>query len=71
MKINQILNSGKSRGYFLRKDSGDQAVRYNNEFMVKPNWAKQIEGRDLKWLIKHFWPIPGWSKEWEKEFAVD
>lgn len=63
------LHKGKQygRGYFLNKNTGDKAVRYNNKFMVNPNWSKQIEGRDLKWLVHHFWPIPGWPEKWGNE----
>jgi len=53
------------RGYFLDKRTTKNAVAYSNKFLGgEVTWPKQKPGRDLKWLIEKFWPVPGWPEEW-------
>lgn len=60
------LHKGKKygRGYFLDKRELRKPVKFTNEFIANPVWDKKVEGRDLRWLVQHFWPIPGWPKDW-------
>jgi glycosyltransferase involved in cell wall biosynthesis len=60
------LHKGKKygRGYLLDKRELRKPVRFTNEFIYKPEWDKLVAGRDLRWLVHHFWPVPGWPEEW-------
>ena len=65
------LHKGRKygRGYFLDKRQLKKPVRYTNEFISGHDhkWHKQIPGRDLRWLVQHFWPVPGWPQKWAPE----
>lgn len=60
------LHKGKKygRGYFLAKSHLRQPVRYTNEWIFSPVWHKLANGRNLRWLVQHFWPVPGWPSDW-------
>ena len=58
------LHKGKKygRGYFLSKTSMNQATAFTNKWVnFQEAWSKQT--KPLNWLIKHFWPMPGWTEE--------
>lgn len=63
------LHKGKQygRGYFLDKRELRKPVRYTNEFIANPDWHKCIDGRGLRWLVHHFWPVKSWPEEWKPE----
>lgn len=57
------LHKGKKygRGYFLNNRDMRRANMFTNKWITGEAWDKQT--KPLSWLIKHFWPIPGWTKE--------
>jgi hypothetical protein len=59
------LHKGKQygRGYFLDKRDTRKGVEASNKLMAN-GWHKQIAGRDLRWLVEKFWPVPGWPEDW-------
>jgi len=54
----------EGRGYSLKRDQWDKGTEYTNKWMEGKPWHKQT--RDIKWLIKHFWPVPTWPDEYGK-----
>ena len=58
------LHKGKQygRGYFLDKKCLTPAVEYTNKFVTDNDWHKTIH--DIRWLVKRFWPVPGWPGEY-------
>lgn len=58
------LHKGRKygRGYRLSRHAADKAVQYANRWMTDDAWDGQT--RPFRWLIEHFWPVPGWPKEW-------
>jgi glycosyltransferase involved in cell wall biosynthesis len=48
-------------------------VLHNNQayfvwYWTHNQWPKQT--RPFKWLVEHFWPIPRWPFDWEKQLAT-
>jgi hypothetical protein len=64
------LHKGKKygRGYMLNNLHLEKgAIFTKNWFHFKKAWSKQT--LPLQYLIKHFWPIPGWDEgKYEKLF---
>jgi len=66
------LHKGKryGRGYFLNNKDMQKANEFTNKWLNGSAWDKQI--LPIQWLIKHFWPVPGWTKEnYEKLFGEE
>ena len=64
------LHKGKKygRGYYLNNKDMKKANDFTNKWITGGVWPKQT--KPLKWLIKHFWPIPTWTEEnYEKLFG--
>jgi len=58
------LHKGKryGRGYYLNNKDMDKANQFTNKWIKGDDaWDKQT--LPLQWLIKYFWPVPGWTKE--------
>lgn len=47
----------------------DHARKYSREQFLEGKWSKTIEGRNLDWLLKKFYPVPYWHDENEKPVA--
>lgn len=39
----------------------DHAKQYSNQLWKNDEWDGQV--RPLRWLVDHFWPVPGWTQE--------
>ena len=54
----------EGRGYSLKRDQWDKGTAYTNKWMegIGKAWKKQT--LDIKWLIKHFSPVPTWPDEY-------
>ncbi len=37
-------------------------------YLSHDQWPKAT--RTFKWFVEHFWPIPGWPEDWERDFAA-
>ena len=64
------LHKGKKygRGYHLSNSNMKKANDFTNKWIIGDSWSKQT--KPLSWLIKHFWPVPSWTKEnYEKIFG--
>ena len=64
------LHKGRKygRGYFLNNKDMKRANEFSNKWITGEAWSKQT--KPLSWLIKKFWPIPGWTEEnYEKLFG--
>jgi len=57
------LHKGKKygRGYYLNNKDMQKANEFTNKWITGEAWEKQT--LPLQWLIKHFWPVPGWTEE--------
>lgn len=47
--------------YHLSAKQTEHAKRYAKELFFENKWPKQV--RPLSWLVKHFWPVKGWTQE--------
>jgi len=69
-----IVNHKTSYGHQFRTQGGDfgfpyqlsgrqvqHAKKRSKEIFFKNKWPKQV--RNLSWLLKKFWPVPGWTEE--------
>src|SRR5512139_167282 len=56
------------RGYNLNKGELEKGGRAINHWLVfQRAWSRQV--RDIRWLIEHFAPVPGWDKcNWSDEW---
>lgn len=58
------LHKGKKygRGYSLGRHDADKAVAYANTWLHDASgWEKQT--RPFEWMVRHFWPVPGWPED--------
>ena len=57
------LHKGKKygRGYRLSNENMMKANQFTNKWITGGAWQNQT--KPLTWLIKHFWPVPGWTEE--------
>lgn len=46
--------------YPISGNQVDHAKKYARELFFTNSWGKQV--RPLSWLVKRFWPIPGWTE---------
>jgi glycosyltransferase involved in cell wall biosynthesis len=60
------LHKGKKygRGWPLGKTDANQATKHTNRWVHDDAWPGGKQTRPFKWLIHHFWPVPGWPQEW-------
>jgi len=65
------LHKGKKygRGYRLDKKEFTKANLYTNKWITNSAWKKQT--KPFNWLIKRFYPIPGWEENWEDKLLKD
>lgn len=52
------------RGYTLNVDWLTKGATFTKKWMKNQAWPKQK--LPFQWLIKRFWPIPGWPENWEE-----
>ncbi len=50
-----------------------RSLMYNHQahfcwFWSHDQWPGQK--RPFRWYVEHFWPIPGWPEDWEKQFLA-
>ena len=59
------LHKGKEfgRGYFINKWELRRGRKFHIDYWMHDRWPKAT--RKMKWLVEHFWPIPGWPEDWE------
>lgn len=50
------------RGYSLDRSEIRKGTLYTNRWLNNTAWHKQI--LPFEWLIKKFWPVPGWPDNW-------
>ena len=58
------LHKGRKygRGYPLGRNDANKAVAYANTWLHDGSgWQKQT--RPFEWMIRHFWPVPGWPAD--------
>ena len=54
-----------SREYNLDMKSMRDTERFGTALWMNDKWAGAT--RPMKWLIEHFWPIPEWPEDWERQ----
>lgn len=61
------LHKGKEygRGYFISKGEMSRGANACVDYWMFDRWTERK--RDLKWLIDHFSPVPGWPADWEAQ----
>ncbi len=61
------LHKGKTygRGYNMDYSQLPIGAQYTKRWMINQAWDKQTLPFD--WLIKKFWPLPGWPEDWQKQ----
>jgi len=61
------LHKGKKYGRMYSLDHSQMPIgaTYTKKWMTDSAWDKQT--LPFKWLIKKFWPLPGWPEDWEKQ----
>lgn len=61
------LHKGKEygRGYFISKQEMSRGANYAVDYWMFDRWPGRV--RDIKWLVEHFWPVPGWPADWEQK----
>lgn len=54
------LHKGKEygRGYFISKGEMSEGSKFAVVHWMNDQWADRQ--RDFRWLVEHFWPVPGW-----------
>jgi hypothetical protein len=59
------LHKGRNwgRGYWLSKHKALQDEIYSADFWFHDRWERR--GRDFRWYVEHFWPLPGWPDDWD------
>ena len=67
---------GKGYGFSNARYAFHQAERERGrvnciDYWLNDRFPKTIPGRNFKWLIEHFWPIPTWPKNWEEQLIID
>jgi hypothetical protein len=53
--------------YHLSGKDVEKARQYSRELWIEGKWDKAIEGRNLRWLLNKFSPVPDWHDEEVKE----
>ncbi len=61
------LHKGKKhgRGYNLDTRLMKQGAIFTKKWIHNEAWSKQT--KPFSWVIKHFWPVPGWPADWEDQ----
>lgn len=67
---------GKGYGFSNARYAFHQAERERGrvnciDYWLNDRFPKMIPGRNFKWLIEHFWPIPTWPNNWEEQLIID
>jgi hypothetical protein len=52
------------RGYRLEKSALTTGRNHTMKWLYNEAWDKQT--LPFKWLIDHFWPVPGWGEDWRE-----
>jgi len=55
------------RGYSISKREQSSGSDFSTRYWMLDEWSERK--RDLIWLIRHFWPVPGWGSDPEAVFA--
>jgi len=51
--------------YFpLNRKKKLKGVEHSSDLWMNNKWSGTVDGRSIQWLIKKFWPVPGWPEEW-------
>lgn len=53
------------RGYSLDGRELEKGTAYTNRWLTNTAWHGQT--LPFSWLIKKFWPVPGWPDDWEQQ----
>ena len=57
------------RGYMLQKSSVRKAAEYCVDTWMNNKWSGTVPGRNIKWLVEYFAPVPGWDNfDWERSW---
>ncbi len=65
MHKNERELDNRGRTWKLSWEAMRATGRYQTWFWMKNKWAKAT--RPMRWFVEHFWPIPGWSENWEED----
>lgn len=62
------LHKGKKygRGYHLNAEWLKIGATHTKKWMFDKAWDSSKRIYDFKWLIKKFWPMPGWPDDWRE-----
>jgi len=61
-------NTDEERGYTLDLNLMRETERFGTAIWMGNKWSGAT--RPIKWVVEHFWPIPGWPENWEEEQQV-
>lgn len=54
----------EGRGYFIDKRQMSRGNIFCTRYWMNDGWRKERpDTKPLRWLIEHFWPVPGWPKD--------
>lgn len=57
--------SRHGRGYWIRKRKMHEANLYSADYWMNDRWEHPLKERGTRWVVEHFWPIPGWPEDWD------
>lgn len=68
--------NGKNYGFSTARYAFHQAERERGrinciDYWLNDRFPKMAPGRNFKWFIEKFWPIPTWPENWEKQLIID
>ncbi len=49
----------------------ERGRRYCIDFWMNDRWDGLAKGRNFEWLLRKFWPIPGWTENWKEDIKRD
>jgi glycosyltransferase involved in cell wall biosynthesis len=52
------------RGFFLSKRRKIESEVYSANFWINDLYKGIVKGRNFKWFIDKFWPLPEWPEDW-------
>ena len=58
----------QAREFELDTRAMRETERLGTALFMNDKWSR-LTPRNMKWIIEHFWPIPEWPEDWEREKA--
>jgi glycosyltransferase involved in cell wall biosynthesis len=58
-----LHKGSRGRGYFINKWPMKKQRLFHTDYWMHDRWPKAIY--KMKWMVDHFWPIPGWPEDWQ------